>query len=134
MKIPSELIGIIFGDGSVCSHYYEIKISLGKMDKDYVPNILKLLEPFPIKPKVEMKKTNEIWVRVWNKEFWTTLTKHFHPGKKRIKKIPRDWMGFLKGLFDTDGSIHFEKLKYPVILPQVVIRDISARVILAFPA
>lgn len=115
MKIPSELIGIIFGDGSVCSHYYEIKVSLGKVDCDYVPRILELFSILSVKPKVEVKKTNEIWVRVWNKNLWTKLLEFFHPGKKRIKKIPIDWRDFLRGLFDTDGSIHFDKGKYPVI-------------------
>ena len=43
------------------------------------------------------------------------LNEYFQPGKKRLKKIPEDRLGFLKGLFDTDGSIHIEKGKYPVI-------------------
>jgi intein-encoded DNA endonuclease-like protein len=114
-QIPAELLGAIFGDGSVCRHYYEVRISLGKNDEKYASYLADLLLNLGVKPKIDIKKTNEIWVRVWNKNFWLEICKWFQPGRKHLKKIPKDIREFIKGIFDTDGSVHVDKKKYPVI-------------------
>jgi intein-encoded DNA endonuclease-like protein len=113
-QIPSELIGAIFGDGSVCKHYYEIRISLGKKDKEYAKYLACLLANLGLKPKIDIK-TNEIWVRVWNKIFWLEICKWFQPGKKCLRKMPKNIKEFIRGFLDTDGSVHVDKKKYPVI-------------------
>jgi intein-encoded DNA endonuclease-like protein len=114
-QISAELIGAVFGDGSVCKHDYEIRISLGKKDKEYANYLAYLLTNLGLKPKIDIKRTNEIWIRVWNKIFWLEICKWFQPGKKCIKKIPKNMKEFIKGVFDIDGSVHLDKRKYPVI-------------------
>lgn len=76
--------------------------------------ITKYFQQLGVNPKIR-KINNEIWIRIWNKFLWTDFLEFFSPGNKKLKKIPKDWKGFLRGFFDTDGSIHLDKKKYPVI-------------------
>ena len=115
-KLDGEIIGAVFGDGSVCRHGYEIRISLGLQDKEYANYLVNLLNKSGMKTKTEIKQpTHEIWIRIWNKSVWEKFNKFFIPGKKKLKKIPREWKKFLRGVFDTDGSVHLERGKYTVI-------------------
>ena len=114
-EVMAEIIGIVFGNGSVCRHDYEIRISLGKRDKEYANIITRKLRRLQVMPKMEVKQTNEIWIRVWSKAFWKAICKWFKPGRKHLKKLPKNMPAFIRGVFDTDGSVHIDKGVYPVI-------------------
>jgi len=116
VEIPAELIGILYGDGSICRHHYEVRISLGKKDREYAEYLKELLRGLGLSPKEHTKvSTNEIWIRVWSKQFWRLIKKWFKPGRKHLKKPPKNLKDFIKGFFDTDGCVYIDKKKYPVI-------------------
>lgn len=129
----AELIGIHFGDGSLCkdSNYnYTISYSgNATKDKEYMGYVSYLLtKQFGVKFERRIdKKRNCITLRIRSKElfyFYKNCLK-IPDGKKTNLRIPdyikRDYnllKSFLRGLFDTDGCITIQregKYKYPLI-------------------
>ncbi|MBI3033122.1 hypothetical protein HYY69_06620 [Candidatus Woesearchaeota archaeon] len=125
----AELVGIIAGDGHVSSINYEISITCHKiLDRHYIfEHVAKLFkELFEITPKIrDAKKTKGIKCIVNSKILFYFMTEKFkHPaGKKKGRLlIPKEieennqWLkAYIRGLFDTDGSIYFRREKSMVI-------------------
>ena len=110
----SELIGILFGDGCICTYNYEVRITLGSIDYQYAIIISEYLLENGLHPIIKMYD-NEVWIRIWNKKFWKLLLRWFKPGRKKLLRIPAKMTSFIRGVFDTDGSIHLDKGRHPVI-------------------
>jgi len=129
----AELIGIILGDGNLHSYKkgkkvgsYMLRIA-GDKNNDfnyltkYVSGLIEDL--FGIKPKIEMRKTNEMLIIVHSKEVVEFLIKMGLKSGDKIKNmvtIP-SWIfsndEYLKvcvrGLIDTDGCVYALKPHYP---------------------
>ena len=129
----SEFIGILTGDGYMNNYRkydYVIEIAGHKnLDEDYLKNYVTDLsqELFNIKPFILYRKDQKtIYLRILSKAIYTYLKEiGFKEGIKGRIKIPL-WIYnntsfmkfFVRGLFDTDGSISLknkEKKIYPVI-------------------
>jgi len=135
-KDLAELFGIIAGDGYI--NYYPKKYSSiceivgdSRLEKDYLGIYLhnKIKKLFNIFPKIYVKKNqNAMCLSIHNKPIIFFINKNGFPyGKKSDIKIP-NWIlenksymkRFIRGLFDTDGSLAIKKrykIKpyYPVI-------------------
>jgi len=127
-KDLAKLIGIQLGDGciSITDRYHECAIS-GDIneEKEYYDEIIiplyNKLVFYPILNKKlnakEYKKNGTYGILVFNRqvvEFF--LNKEIKSGSKLDAEVPsfiiknkRLWIPFLRGLFDTDGSIYFNK-------------------------
>src|SRR3989344_356388 len=127
-KELAELIGIILGDGHVHSYIkdkkvrcYSIKIAGdSRNDKNYLLNYVSPLvfKLFKDQPKiVYAKKINEMFIVSYSKNMVGFLNeKGLKSGNKKINEqtIP-NWIlsnnsylvSCLRGLFDTDGSVHY---------------------------
>jgi hypothetical protein len=124
MKLNSEmveLLGIILGDGHLHTKQNSITIvgSLGDYNY-YVNNVIPLFKKlFLSEPKLRRRNDrNSYYLTLTNKNVMNYLTQKM--GLKRGKKlnpcVPKFIFNskkfaccFLKGLFDTDGSIKFSK-------------------------
>jgi len=137
-KELAELIGIIFGDGSM--NIYKKRTSIAAVltivghsidDKDYLTNhVTKLIEKlFNIKPTQRIRKEQQVLeLRIGSKGIVNFLeTKGIKLGPKINLETP-DWIlkkedyiiHFIRGLTDTDGSLavkkrYREKPYYPTI-------------------
>lgn len=136
-----ELYGSLLGDGWLGRYinkkknkeypYYLLGISGdSRLDKDYFGFLSCTIEKlFGIKPTIRKKKLeNAIELRTYNKDIvrFLNLEMQFPIGKKgnfKIKEeINKDWEKVkyvIRGIFDTDGSIYFDKTPvgrpYPTI-------------------
>lgn len=116
----AELIGIVFGDGYI-NHYpdyhYRIEIS-GHSVTDYkyhctyISSLFQIL--FGIRPRIRVRKDQQtIVTRLDSKRVFSLLSDAGVPhGRKKYLSIPnwiledkRYLIAFLRGIFDTDGSI-----------------------------
>ena len=135
----AELIGILLGDGSLCKTNYAMEIVLNKRDdnpySDYVSNLVQ--ELFGIKPKkIFPRDRNVLHLRVNSRTlFEFLLSLGLLPG--RTKKIIPDFIcknkqflsSALRGLFDTDGSVHMSskwcvlnlKSRSPALKEQIIL-------------
>ena len=129
-KELAEFIGILTGDGYLNYYPYQSKYLLeiagdSRLDKhylnSYVKNLIKRL--FNIESSFFIRNDqNSMYLRLISKGLVTYLIKiGFKKGKKEQIGIPkwitsnRNYMvSFLKGVADTDFSIHFRK-NYPII-------------------
>ena len=136
IKIPifltaklAEIIGIILGDGHLEYNkrysnnvVYLIQISGNSSDDiDYYKNEINMLfySLFNTKFKIFFRKNNELDIRLYSKAIATFIKNlGIKPGKKvEDNEIPPIILSsdklikrnFLKGVFDTDGSIAFKK-------------------------
>ena len=122
-KLTSELaefIGIMFGDGYM-NHYsnghYFIEIA-GHSKKDleyhkrYISNLVERL--FNIRPTLVIRKDqNTLYSRISSKRIFYILQNLEFPRGKKINLIVPSWISknrkffisFLKGIYDTDGSM-----------------------------
>lgn len=125
----AEFIGLLAGDGHVSRINYEISVTCHKrLDKDYVTNrVSKLfLDLFSLNAAIrESKINNVIKCSVHSKLLSEYLTTNFliPRGKKKGKlHIPTQiraekgfLMSYIRGLFDTDGSIYCRRKKSLVV-------------------
>ena len=136
----AEDLGIMTGDGSLNSkrkHDYEIVCSGDAEDEvDYYINYVSPLKcklfNAKIQPRlINPKRQNEFGIRLWSKAIFNFYTQlfDFPAGKKEcligvphmIKESDEQTQAsFIKGLFDTDGSLTFRKKNsdvyyYPII-------------------
>ncbi|MCI0504384.1 hypothetical protein L0Y65_06805 [Candidatus Micrarchaeota archaeon] len=126
-----ELCGIISGDGNIWTNYrkYEITITGNPKDGEYMDSVAAYLKEV-VKPKVYYRiRGRGLRVSIYSKAFFVFLTKGVGFGigvKKNTAGIPQRIMeeeilrrGFIRGLFDTDGSIFTSDKKgvhnYPTI-------------------
>jgi len=130
-KELAEFMGIMFGDGFANYYPYQHKYLLeiagdSRFDKDFLKNYAKNLinDLFNLEPSFYLSKTrNSMNLRIISKGLITYLFRiGFKNGKKGQIEVPfwissnRDLMlSFLKGIADTDCSIHFRENKYPII-------------------
>ncbi len=123
----AELIGLHVGDGTLYktnsnSIVWEIRGSIHEQEfYAYVASLIKGLLSVEVKPKY--RGPNSYGIQTTNK----TITKFFidngfNPGKKvytvRIPEYVKNGTlevkrGFIRGLFDTDGCIRFDKNRTP---------------------
>ena len=126
----AEFIGILTGDGYANYYPYQTKYILeiagdSTLDKHYLEIYVSRLiyQLFKIRPSIYKRKDqNSLYLRVISKGLIGYLVNiGFRLGKKNDINIP-DWIlskkeymySFLKGLADTDCSIHFRG-HYPII-------------------
>ena len=116
----AELLGIILGDGNISKKGYKLTISGNTEDLLYhetrvIPLIKKY---FDVKPKVyKLKNKNSINTEFYSKSLINLLLRlGLQKGRKENLKIPSivhnnldTYRYFLRGLFDTDGTIKFSK-------------------------
>ena len=125
----AEFIGLLAGDGHVSRINYEISVTCHKkLDKDYIINrVSKLfLDLFTMNVTIrESKKNNVIRCSVHSKLLSEYLTTNFliPRGKKKgklhiptqIKTEKELLIPYIRGLFDTDGSIYCRRKKSLVV-------------------
>lgn len=118
--IFAEFVGIMLGDG--CLNKYQIIVTLGNKELSYAHHVCKIIKNnFNILPKISIRKTGYFDVYVGSKDVVDWLLKEglvFNKVKSQVD-IPvwifrkKTFMeNFLRGFFDTDGSIY--KLKYGI--------------------
>lgn len=129
-KELAEFIGILTGDGYLNYYSYQNKYLLEiagdkRFDKDYLTKYVKkrIKHLFNLEPSYFIRNDqNTMYLRLISKGLITYLVKiGFKKGKKEQIEIPtwiisnrRYMQYFLKGIADTDCSIHFRK-HYPII-------------------
>ncbi|MEI7961707.1 MAG: LAGLIDADG family homing endonuclease [archaeon] len=143
-----EFIGAIIGDGNVDGHLkknglsnYHISITgHSTFDKDYltrhIPGLVKSL--FSIDCKFYYRKDcNALNMNLNSKKVFHLLTNRFNfiaGNKTHTVKIPKEITDFeerfmfstIRGIFDTDGCIFFDKRKgYKTPYPRIVIQVVS---------
>lgn len=112
----TEFIGILLGDGSICKTNYSIEIILNGVDEipysNYVSHLIYQL--FKIRPKkVFLRSKNTLKLRINSKNLFNFIVSLSMPIGMNKKKIP-NWIfknkkllaATIRGLFDTDGSVH----------------------------
>lgn len=121
-KKLSEFFGIMLGDGSLTPT--QVTVTLGNKEVDYINYISKLINGlFKINPKIYRRKKGYYVIYFGSTRVVRWLLSNglvFNKVKYQVS-IP-SWIfskktfmtGFLKGFFDTDGSIY--KLKFGVQL------------------
>jgi len=122
----SEVIGALAGDGHVSIPNYEVSITCSNLvDREYAYYLKnKLEELFNIQFKIYIQN-NAIKVKTYSKELVLFLRKEFElpMGKKKgnlhipkmIRSDPTFLRSYLRGLFDTDGSIYARRKKDIVV-------------------
>lgn len=117
-NIMAEFFGVMLGDGHL-SHF-QVQINLGNKDKQYVEYLVNLIERiFGIKPKISLRKTGYIDIYFGSviATKWLVDEGLVYNKVKSQVDMP-EWIfskksymrSFLRGFFDTDGSIY--KLKF----------------------
>ena len=114
----AEFVGIIAGDGHLCPVNYEISVAgHPETEREYIQQYVKQLFEglFGIKPKVEIR-SGAVRCRVYSKLIMKFLRDKFNlPLGRKTRKLTiptiffnnkRLLKGFIRGLFDTDGSIY----------------------------
>lgn len=131
IKIPqlneelSEILGALNGDGYLGKKPYEICITGSKLENEYFSYLKRILEKsFNLNFKISYQE-NRIRIRSYSKELILFLNKQYNLpiGRKtgnlmipfRLKKNKNFLRAYLRGLFDTDGSIYIRRKKEPVL-------------------
>lgn len=130
----AEFVGIMIGDGHI-SHF-QIVISLGNKEKEYARHIVKLFHNiFDARPKVAARSSGYLDVYFGSVDLVKWLRKQGLVSNKVKSQIRvpawvmsrKNFMQrFIKGFFDTDGSIY--RLKYG---RQIAFRNESAPILQA---
>ena len=131
LKSPelSEFIGVLIGDGFIGSYGRTtkmIQITGHKInDKKYYYQYLNPLINNIFNTKTHIyEQENGLRLTIYSKKIFETLRDQldFPVGKKGQITIPKSLivtneckLRLIRGLFDTDGSIHLQRNKYPVI-------------------
>ena len=121
----AEILGILNGDGHISKINNEICVVSSILEKDYVLYIKKLFEKqFNLKFKMQ-KQHNKLKLRTYSKKLAELLNKKYKTprGKKTGKlRIPKQIFNskkmltfYIKGLFDTDGTIYIRRKKDVVL-------------------
>ncbi len=113
-KKLAEFIGILLGDGSISRSKYCIEIILNKnVDKCYSGYVMTLYkELFGLVPTIK-ERNNTIIIQVYSLALFNFLKYLDLPHGATEKYIPQNILSdkdlkyaCLRGLFDTDGSVH----------------------------
>lgn len=133
----AEFVGALAGDGHISAVNGEISISGHQnLDKEYLSQYWfnKLQRLFSLQPKTSRSKISKVMkLYMYSKELQYFLIKEFclPQGKKKHKlHIPRNiWenkhflKAYIRGLFDTDGSVYLRRNKDIVV--SIISRDVS---------
>ncbi len=121
-----EFIGIFTGDGNFFfdknKHHYRITIYTGLYEEDYRKHLKRLFKDlFSKTPRIYKNyKTNVQLTQYYSKDIYLLIKRYLTWNKNktksvRLKKIMFNeqnfLIGFLRGLFDTDGGIYKKKNK-----------------------
>ncbi len=122
----AELLGILYGDGYMNlynKHHYFIEIA-GHAEDDfeyhtiYIKNLIKSI--FEVTPNFKIRKDQKtLYTQINSKKIFYFLERVGIPkGKKEklitppwIKNNPKYFIAFIRGLYDTDGSVILRKRK-----------------------
>lgn len=128
----SEVLGALAGDGHVSRHSYEVSITCSsKLDREYIYYLKPLFERlFNLKFRVIVQDT-KIRLKTYSKNLAFFLHKEYGLplGKKKgnlkisskLKNNKNFLKAYIRGLFDTDGSIYVRRKKDPVI--EIISKD-----------
>jgi len=123
----AEFIGAYYGDGNMCGakksdhgHMFRIDGNL-KKDKKYIAYLADKIEKlFGICPSILFnEKASNIYLKVYSKKLCEFLHTNlgFKYGDKGVLKLPSEiisqrglLIAFLRGLFDTDGCVTYQKV------------------------
>ena len=133
----AELIGSLAGDGHLSHHNYEIVISgHKKLDKEYLTTHIKniFIKLFNVNVKIKIQNySNGMRIVVNSKKLMEYLTNEFKlpigpkKGKlhipSKIKNNSNLLKKYIRGLFDTDGSIYLKRKNS--IVTSIISRDPS---------
>jgi intein/homing endonuclease len=116
-KQQSEMLGILFGDGSMSKNHNSVQISIAGHkfdDSEYLINRVRPMfaELFETNLKVLLKKDeNTMMLYAYSKEIALVLHEWGMPfGRKKLSlltpAVSLDEVAFVRGLFDTDGCVY----------------------------
>lgn len=121
-KDLAEFFGIMLGDGKLS--YYQIVVTLGTKELAYAEYVVGLIEKlFSVKPKIGIRKNGYKDVYLGSVDLTAWLQKEGLVYNKVLAQVDApQWIfssseyinGFLRGFFDTDGSVY--KLRFGVQL------------------
>ena len=117
-NVLAEFVGIMLGDGHITST--QVTVTLGNKENDYVDYVVRVIKKvFKITPKVITlrKKYKVVYFGSVDAVKWLSLMGFVFNKVKRQVGVP-SWIftkesfieNFLRGFFDTDGSIY--KLRF----------------------
>ncbi|MBI4158910.1 hypothetical protein HY500_01475 [Candidatus Woesearchaeota archaeon] len=124
-RLLAEIFGILNGDGHISKVNHEICVVGSALEKDYLLYVKNMFEKnLNLKFKIE-QQNNKLKVRTYSKNLANLLnTKYGIPkgnklGKlkvpKQVYKSKKLLTSYVRGLFDTDGSIYQRRKKDTVI-------------------
>lgn len=127
----SEILGILGGDGYLSPDNYEISVTLNSQEKNYALYVKDLFEEiFEIDFNLR-KQENTLRIKTYSKEIVNQLNKNYNTplGRKKGQlTIPKNIKNsqhlskfYIRGLFDTDGSIYLRREIEPVL--EIISRD-----------
>ena len=118
--ILAEFFGIMLGDGKLTP--FQVIVTLGTKERAYAIHVTSVMQKlFNIRPKIAVRKTGYIDVYVGSVEISRWLQQEGLVFNKVLAQVDMpDWIfekkvfmrSFLRGFFDTDGSVY--KLKHGV--------------------
>lgn len=124
-KALAEILGAINGDGHLSKYKYEVAVTSDKNEEDYHRYLKNLFEnTFRIQTS-SFNQGGVIKLRCYSIDIHNFLSNDYclPVGKKKGKlKIPNQIFSskyllihYIRGLFDTDGSIYFRRKNEPVL-------------------
>ena len=121
-EIEGEIVGIFAGDGSQYfepkKYSYEVNVHFGKVNEDFAIYVKKLYENFFNKKfRLQNDSATQLRLRAQSKEIFHYFKKYIdydprlkHCTVKLNNVFPHEFIiGFLRGLFDTDGCLCYSK-------------------------
>lgn len=141
----AEISGIFAGDGTIYKTNRSVVLEVRGSSKEgeyYRKTVAPLFgKLFREKLKILKRKYNDgfcFGVRVCGRKVYEFSHRYGFPiGKKSrtvdvptfiiLSKSPRIWAAYLRGLFDTDGSIYLRRQKKTIRQPIVEFRSVSKR-------
>jgi intein/homing endonuclease len=137
----AEFVGILTGDGFISNSSNSSKIGIvcdATKDREYVSEYVSKLwfELFKVPFRLFYRSDNTIRVYKYSNEVANFLSVLGFPiGKKGnlpmldfVKSSPKLWAHFIRGFFDTDGCIFWDKRKiYSKPYPRIYLVTISKR-------
>ncbi|MDO8481397.1 MAG: LAGLIDADG family homing endonuclease [Nanoarchaeota archaeon] len=118
-EVCGEVVGIFAGDGSQYyepkSGHYETNIHFGKVNEQYAYYVKEAYEKFFQKRfRLKQESLTKLRIRMYHREifyFFDAFLDYERPSKhdtvrvKEDKTTPEFKIGFLRGMFDTDGCL-----------------------------
>ncbi len=123
----AELLGALSGDGHISDkNSYEVSITCsGKDDCEYIKHLKPIFETlfclnfkvYADGSKIRLKTYSKNLVLFLNKEFGLPLGKKkgFLRIPEKVKTNKKLLLAYIRGLFDTDGSIYFRRNNEPAV-------------------